>query len=87
MSPRGATTGSGPSLHDVMGREVGSQEGFNFSSAMANSDLVWDEETLEAFLENPDETLPGHNMRPFGGVPSAEARARIIAYLEAESEE
>src|SRR5690606_8194515 len=77
----------GPSLYGIVGKEVGSQEGFNYSSAMANSDLVWDEETLDAFLEQPDETLPGHNMKPFAGVPSAEERAKIIAYLKAESED
>lgn len=75
----------GPSLHGVMGKEVGSQEGYSYSSAMEGSDLVWDEETMDAFLANPDEVLPGHQMRPFGGVPSEEERAQIIDYLKAES--
>lgn len=75
----------GPSLHGVMGKEVGSQEGYSYSSAMEGSDLVWDEETMDAFLANPDEVLPGHQMRPFGGVASEEERAQIIDYLKAES--
>jgi cytochrome c2 len=28
-------------------------------------------------------TLPGHSMKPYGGLASAEERAKIIAFLEA----
>jgi len=76
----------GPSLHGVVGREAGSAPGFAYSSAMANADLVWDEETLDRFIENPDAVVPGNNMKPFTGVADAEERARIIAHLKVESE-
>ena len=33
----------------------------------------------------PDEVVPGHNMKPFGGLGSADDRAKIIAYLESVS--
>jgi len=76
----------GPSLHNIIGREAGSAPGYGHSSAMADADIVWDEETLDRFIEDPDAVVPGHNMKPFTGVASAEERAKIIAYLKAESE-
>jgi cytochrome c len=76
----------GPSLHDVFGREAGSSSGFAYSSAMKNADIVWDEQTLDAYIENPDAVVPGNRMKPYPGVPSAEERAKIIAHLKAESE-
>jgi cytochrome c len=76
----------GPSLHDVLGREAGSSSGFAYSSAMKNADIVWDEQTLDAYIENPDAVVPGNRMKPYPGVPSAEERAKIIAHLKAESE-
>lgn len=75
----------GPSLHDIVGQEAGSATGYGYSSAMADSDVVWDEETLDRFIADPDATLPGHNMKPFAGIASAEERAKIIAHLEAET--
>jgi cytochrome c len=76
----------GPSLYNIIGREAGSAPGFAYSSAMQNADFVWDEETLDRFIENPDAVVPGNNMKPFSGITSAEERARIIAHLKAESE-
>lgn len=77
----------GPSLYNIIGREAGTAEGYGYSSAMENADHVWDEETLNSFIEDPDAVVPGNNMQPFAGVPSEEERAKIIAHLVAESEE
>lgn len=77
----------GPSLHNIVGAKAGSVEGFgNYSQAMRQSGIVWDEETLDAFIAQPDEVVPGNNMKPFAGLPDAEARASIIEYLKSESE-
>ena len=75
----------GPSLHDIIGREAGTQEGANYSSAMRSSTVVWDEQTLDRFLENPDAVVPGNNMTPYSGITDAEVRAAIIGHLQAES--
>jgi cytochrome c len=75
----------GPSLHGIIGRDAGSVQGFAYSSAMTNADIVWDEETLDRYIENPDSVVPGNRMKPYPGVPSAEDRAKIIAHLKAES--
>lgn len=76
----------GPSLHGIVGREAGTSSGARYSSAMRNSDVVWDEEALDRFIENPDAVVPGNNMKPFAGVPSAEERAKIIAHLKSTGE-
>jgi cytochrome c len=71
----------GPNLHRIVGRKVGSLPNYGYSSAMKGADLTWDEATLDRFIANPDQALPGHNMKPYGGLASAEDRKKIIAYL------
>jgi cytochrome c len=74
----------GPNLHRIIGRKAGSLPDYNnYSSAMKSADLVWDKSTLDRFIANPDQVVPGHNMKPYGGHASAEERATIIAFLEA----
>ena len=71
----------GPNLYKVVGRKAGSLPDYNFSSAMKEADFVWDEEKLDRFIANPDEVIPGNNMKPYGGLASREDRAKIIAFL------
>jgi cytochrome c len=42
----------------------------------------WSPEALNAFLENPKKAMPGTKMA-FAGLPKAEDRANVIAYLTA----
>jgi cytochrome c len=84
-SPREGDHRLGPSLGGVVGRKAGSIEGYQFSSAMKSSNIVWDEATLDAFIENPDKVVHGNAMKPFGGIDSAEQRGEIIAYLKSVS--
>lgn len=72
----------GPSLHGVIGREAGAVEGFRYSNANANSHLVWSEEVLFEYLENPREYLPGTTMS-FAGLKVAQQRADVVAYIKA----
>lgn len=73
----------GPELTDVIGRTAGSVEGFKYSKAMAEAGAggkVWDEATLDAYLENPRAIVKGTNMA-FAGLKKAEERAAVIAYI------
>ena len=72
----------GPSLHGIVGRKAGALNNYGYSDSMAKADLVWDKATLDRFIADPDAVVRGHNMKPYGGLSSAEDRARIIAYLE-----
>jgi cytochrome c len=50
---------------------------------MQGAGIVWDKATLDRFMADPDQVVPGHTMKPYGAIASAEERARIVAYLEA----
>ena len=71
----------GPNLYKVVGRKAGSLPDYNYSSAMKEADFVWDEDKLDRFIANPDEVIPGNNMKPYGGLASRDERAKIIAFL------
>jgi cytochrome c len=72
----------GPNLHNIIGRKAGSLQNYGYSSAMKGADFVWDKEKLDRFIAKPDEVVPGNNMKPYGGLTSAEDRARVIVFLE-----
>ncbi len=76
----------GPSLHGIVGRKAAGSEGYaSYSQALASSNIVWDEQTLDRFIQNPDAAVPGHNMRPYAGLPDENERRQIIAYLSSAS--
>lgn len=71
----------GPSLYGIIGAPAGSKDGFNYTDAIANSGIIWTEDVMFAYLENPMEYLPGTRMI-FPGLPAAQDRADVIAYLK-----
>jgi cytochrome c len=73
--------GVGPTVFGVVGRKAGSVEGFRYSAAKRDATLVWTPETLDPYLTNPREFMPGTTMA-FAGIRSAEDRANVIAYLQ-----
>jgi cytochrome c len=78
-----STTGledSGPHLNGLLGRKAGSVPRFNYSSAMKNASIVWDSQTLDRFLANPQEQVPGNRM-PFTGLADSAKRTDLIGYL------
>jgi len=72
----------GPNLHNIVGRKAGSLSNFGYSSAMKGADFLWDKEKLDSFIAKPDEVVPGNNMKPYGGLASAEDRTKLIAFLQ-----
>jgi cytochrome c2 len=79
----GARNGTGPQLNGVVGQSAGHADGFRYSPAVIEASeggLVWTEETLDAFLENPAGLIPRNRMS-FRGVRSEDERAALIAYL------
>ena len=73
--------GLGPSLYGVVGRAVGSVDGFNYSGALIAVADVWDADHLNGFLEDPKGYAPGTAMG-FNGLRKIEDRANLIAYLD-----
>lgn len=74
----------GPNLYGVFGREIGGVEGFSYSNAVEESDIVWTPEILAEWLESPRNFLPGNKMS-FAGVRKPEDRVAVIAYIMAET--
>ncbi|MEA1650268.1 cytochrome c family protein [Nitrospirillum sp. BR 11164] len=70
----------GPNLWGVVGRASASEEGFNYSPAMKGAGLKWDAATLDVYLTKPAALVPGTRMA-FPGIPAAQDRADVIAYL------
>lgn len=70
----------GPSLFKIVGKPAGKTDGFRYSTGFAKADFVWDEAKLDAYLTNPQATVPGSIMAY--RQPKAETRASIIAYLK-----
>lgn len=71
----------GPSLAGIVGSAAGKVEGYNYSPANASSDLIWTEEQLYVFLENPRRIMPGTKM-VYPGQPDAQKRADLVTYLK-----
>ena len=72
----------GPNLHGIIGRKAGSLPGYGYSSAMKEAGFDWDADKLGRFMATPDAVVSGNNMKPYGGLASADDRAKIIAYLQ-----
>ena len=74
----------GPSLYNIVGATAGKVEGFKYSKAMTESDLVWDEANLRAFVTKPKELVPGNRMA-FAGLKKEKQIDDLIAYLNSVS--
>jgi cytochrome c len=70
----------GPSLYGVVGRKAGSLDGYTYSEAMKNAKRTWDDATLDDYLTNPRQKIPGVKMI-FAGLPEESDRQNVIAYL------
>ncbi len=75
--------GVGPHLYNIVNREIGVVDGFNYSGALDQAGDAWTPEILSAFIENPNGVTPGTSMS-FRGISNVQDRANLIAYMEAE---
>ncbi|WP_421703639.1 c-type cytochrome [Aliiroseovarius sp.] len=84
----GAKNGTGPVLNGIWGRTAGTVEGFKYSNVMIGAGaegLVWNEETLAGYLENPRKYLKGNKMS-FAGLRKEADIAAILEYLKSVSQ-
>ena len=72
---------TGPKHCGLFGRRAGGVPDFAYSQAMRSSGIVWDEASLDRFLESPLKAVPGTRMG-YAGVKDARERADLIAYLK-----
>ena len=74
----------GPILSGVYGRKAGSVPGFSYSDAVKNSGVTWDATSIDKWLTNPRDFIPGQRMN--FSISDPQKRADIIAYLKTASE-
>ena len=74
---------TGPSLAHVWNHKAASVEGFpRYSDALKGAQITWNESTLDQWLANPVQLVPGTSMT-FPGLRERQARRDVIAYLKA----
>lgn len=78
---------TGPSLSGVWGRKAGTVSSFpRYSDALKRSGVVWNEDSMDKWLENPAAFIPGSQM-PFAGIDRPELRQDLIAHLKRVSQD
>lgn len=80
----GAANKVGPQLNGIIGAAAGQVEGFKYSDALieaAAGGLVWDDESLAAFLAKPKDFMKGTKMS-FAGLKKEDEIENVIAYLQ-----
>jgi cytochrome c len=73
----------GPLHRGVVGRRAGSVPDYNYSLALRNSGITWNETQLDRWLINPSAMVPGTKM--FFKLDDPQMRADIIAYLKTQT--
>ncbi|MDZ7709912.1 MAG: cytochrome C [Roseovarius sp.] len=77
---------AGPTLHGLFGRAAGSVPGYPYSPILANSDIVWTDETIDALFDlGPDHYIPGSKM-PMQRITAAQDRDDLVAWLRGATE-
>ena len=77
---------TGPSLAHVWNRKAGAVEDFmRYSEALKRSGISWNDATLDRWLADPAQAVPGTTMT-FPGIKDRQARQDLIAYLKAVDE-
>jgi cytochrome c len=84
----GAKNRVGPQLNGIFGRPAGSVEDAKYSKSMlraGDDGLIWTEETLDAYIENP-KALVSKTRMSFRGLDDVQKRGDLLAYLRAFSD-
>lgn len=72
---------AGPTLAGLFGRRAGTLEGYNYSDAVAGSDVIWTEDTIDQLFDlGPERYLPGTKM-PMQRIVKPADRADLIEFL------
>lgn len=80
---QGGRSTVGPNLHGVFGRTAGTLAGFRYSEPMrekGSGGLVWNDETIRAYVANPRAVVPGGSMS-FPGLRNEQQITDLVAFL------
>lgn len=78
---KGGPNKVGPNLSGMWGRKSGQASGYSYTEANKSRGVVWDQNSLFEYLENPKKYIPGTKM-VFAGLKKEKDRKDLIAYLK-----
>ena len=70
----------GPALWNIVNKDIGVAEDYDYSNALASYGGTWSYEELNGFLKNPKKYVEGTKMS-FSGLKKENDRANVILYL------
>jgi cytochrome c len=70
----------GPLLNGLEGRKSGTIEGYAYTDANKNSNIVWNEATFKEYIADPRGKIPGTKMI-FAGIKNEKEQTDLWAYL------
>ena len=77
---------TGPSLAEIWNRRAGSLASFpRYSPALKSSGIIWNDDTLNEWIKDPQHFIPGNTMT-FPGMKDARQRADMLAFLKEASQ-
>ena len=85
---KGGAKKIGPNLYGILGRQLASVEGFNYSDALkakATEIGTWSYEAFDAFIASPKKFAKGTKM-VFPGVKKVSQRANLIMFMRDQSD-
>ena len=80
LSTRSTRMTSGRVIAAYSGRKAASLSDYDYSDALKSANIVWNEETLDKWLTDPQAVAPGAKM--FFHLDNPQDRADVIAYLK-----
>lgn len=77
----GAKNKVGPVQNGLDGRKSGTIEGYNYTEANKNSNIIWNEDTFREYIKDPRAKIPGTKM-VFAGIKNENEITNLWAYLK-----
>src|SRR5262245_18390930 len=73
---------TGPSLAELWKRQAGSLASFpSYSPALKSSGIIWNDDTLDEWIKDPQRSMPGNTMT-FPGIKDTRQRSDLLAFLK-----